>query len=91
MDAEEYFVCCTAVETLAAILKAEAVPDLLKALLNPRICTPAAVALGELGADARVALPQLHDIAENGPPGPRKAAAEAMERILNATRAKSVR
>jgi HEAT repeat protein len=81
IDAEEYLVRATAVETLAAILQGEAVPDLMKALSNPRTCTPAAIALGELGADARIAVPQLQDIAENGPPGAKKAAGEALNRI----------
>jgi HEAT repeat protein len=91
MDSEEYFVCSAAVQTLTDILQGEAVPDLVKALSNQRTCTSAAMALGDLGADARVAVPQLQEIAENGPPGAKSAAAEAVQRITNPTPPKESR
>jgi HEAT repeat protein len=81
LDSEDNYVCSTAIYALAAIERGNAVPDLTRALSNPRACTAAATALGELGPDARSAVPQLEEVARNGNVGAKRAAVESLRRI----------
>jgi HEAT repeat protein len=83
LDADNDYVCSTAVYALAAIERTDAIPDLIKALSNPRCCIAAATALGEFGQDARSAVPELQELTRTGNTGAKRAATESMQRIQN--------
>jgi HEAT repeat protein len=67
---------------LPAIQGADAVHALTDALEDPRTCWFAADALGELGPDARPAVPELLLLKSSGNPVTRETATRALARIL---------